>query len=92
MICAKCGKLTNIITQTNIPLCGGCFDDYLKEHHGVRVIRRNEKIAKAQEAMKLHCNVIFPDEERCGVRGVKKWCREYFFCEAMKEALEGDEK
>ena len=37
MNCAQCGKPTNIITQTNIPLCDEHFDDYLREHHGVRV-------------------------------------------------------
>lgn len=38
--CARCEKPAPITTQTNIPLCDDCFDDYLKEHHGVRVRKR----------------------------------------------------
>lgn len=48
--CAKCGNPAKIITQTNIPLCDNCFDDYLVEHHGVRINKKStsSKYSEAQ--------------------------------------------
>ena len=39
MKCAipKCGKETNLITVTNIPLCSKHFDEYLKRNKGIRI-------------------------------------------------------